>query len=65
MFIFIYISTNMCMCILTPLVFTGRAIQGATSHGLGQSFGKMFKIEFEGSDGKKAIPFQNSWGKYR
>ncbi|EOD16948.1 hypothetical protein EMIHUDRAFT_244659, partial [Emiliania huxleyi CCMP1516] len=40
----------------------GRAIQGATSHGLGQNFGKMFRIEFEGADGKKAIPWQNSWG---
>eukprot|EP00967_Tisochrysis_lutea_P113633 scaffold180518_cov31-Tisochrysis_lutea.AAC.1 len=36
--------------------------QGATSHSLGQNFGKMFKIEFEGADGKKAIPWQNSWG---
>ena len=41
---------------------TGRAIQGATSHNLGQNFGKMFKIEYEDKAGKKAIPFQNSWG---
>jgi len=41
---------------------TGRAIQGATSHNLGQNFGKMFKIEYEGSKGEKAIPWQNSWG---
>ena len=41
---------------------TGRGIQGATSHMLGQNFGKMFKIEYEGEDGKKAIPWQNSWG---
>lgn len=41
---------------------TGRAIQGATSHCLGQNFGKMFKIEYEDSGGKKAIPWQNSWG---
>jgi len=41
---------------------TGRAIQGATSHCLGQNFGKMFKIEYEDSQGKKAIPWQNSWG---
>mmetsp|Transcript_29350 Transcript_29350/g.48675 ORF Transcript_29350/g.48675 Transcript_29350/m.48675 type:complete len:486 (+) Transcript_29350:44-1501(+) len=41
---------------------TGRAIQGATSHSLGQNFGKMFKIEFEDKDSKKAIPWQNSWG---
>jgi len=41
---------------------TGRAIQGATSHNLGQNFGKMFKIEYEDKEGKKAIPWQNSWG---
>jgi len=41
---------------------TGRAIQGATSHCLGQNFGKMFKIEYEDEKGKKAIPWQNSWG---
>ena len=41
---------------------TGRAIQGATSHMLGQNFGKMFHIEFEDKKGKKAIPWQNSWG---
>jgi len=41
---------------------TGRAIQGATSHNLGQNFGKMFKIEYEDAAGKKAIPWQNSWG---
>ena len=41
---------------------TGRAIQGATSHCLGQNFGKMFKIEYEDNQGKKAIPWQNSWG---
>ena len=35
---------------------TGRAVQGATSHCLGQNFAKMFKIEFEDptkSDGSK------------
>ena len=41
---------------------TGRAIQGATSHNLGQNFGKMFKIEFEDEKGQKQIPWQNSWG---
>ena len=41
---------------------TGRAIQGATRHNLGQNFGKMFKIEFEDQNGQKAIPWQNSWG---
>ncbi len=37
---------------------TGRAIQGATSHNLGQNFGKMFKIEYEDKQGNKQIPWQ-------
>lgn len=41
---------------------SGRAIQGATSHNLGQNFGKMFKINFEDDKGDKAIPWQTSWG---
>mmetsp|Transcript_6577 Transcript_6577/g.7157 ORF Transcript_6577/g.7157 Transcript_6577/m.7157 type:complete len:692 (+) Transcript_6577:46-2121(+) len=41
---------------------SGRAIQGATSHNLGQNFGKMFKIQYEDEKGEKAIPWQTSWG---
>jgi prolyl-tRNA synthetase len=43
---------------------TGRAIQGATSHCLGQNFAKMFQIQVEDpTDGsRKIMPFQNSWG---
>ena len=41
---------------------SGRAIQGATSHNLGQNFGKMFKIFFEDDNGERAIPWQTSWG---
>jgi len=45
---------------------TGRAIQGATSHHLGQNFSKMFEISFQDpSDptGKvKDYAHQNSWG---
>ncbi|CAI5735072.1 unnamed protein product [Peronospora destructor] len=41
---------------------TGRGIQAATSHMLGQNFGKMFGIAAEYEDGKKLIPWQNSWG---
>merc|ERR1712048_1141861 len=45
---------------------TGRAIQGATSHHLGQNFSKMFHICFQDpndSTGKlKQNAFQNSWG---
>ena len=36
--------------------------QGATSHNLGQNFGKMFKIYYEDDAGGKAIPWQTSWG---
>jgi len=41
---------------------SGRAIQGATSHNLGQNFGKMFDINFQDKEGKTAIPWQTSWG---
>ncbi|OGM41925.1 hypothetical protein ABOM_009809 [Aspergillus bombycis] len=47
---------------------TGRAIQGATSHSLGQNFSKMFNISIEApsSDGtenktQKTFVWQNSW----
>ena len=56
---------------------TGRGIQGATSHCLGQNFAKMFNIEIERiegyvaeegnhdgdfKDGKHQYVWQNSWG---
>ncbi|XP_064600476.1 LOW QUALITY PROTEIN: bifunctional glutamate/proline--tRNA ligase-like [Liolophura sinensis] len=41
----------------------GRAIQGATSHHLGQNFSKMFEIVYEDPDSQeKQFVFQNSWG---
>eukprot|EP01047_Picozoa_sp_COSAG01_P063851 COSAG01_NODE_8348_length_2820_cov_32.756340_2_plen_545_part_00 len=44
----------------------GRAIQGATSHHLGQNFSKMFDISFQdpkdASGQTKVHAFQNSWG---
>jgi len=41
----------------------GRAIQGATSHHLGQNFSKMFDLTFENPEtGEKEFVFQNSWG---
>jgi len=41
----------------------GRAIQGATSHHLGQNFSKMFDITYENPEtGEKENVFQNSWG---
>ncbi|KAI8853720.1 hypothetical protein BC829DRAFT_413626 [Chytridium lagenaria] len=41
---------------------TGRGIQGATSHCLGQNFAKMFKIVIENDEGEKQFVWQNSWG---
>ena len=41
---------------------TGRGIQAATSHCLGQNFAKMFGIEFENVDGGRSLAWQNSWG---
>ncbi|XP_055373827.1 bifunctional glutamate/proline--tRNA ligase [Condylostylus longicornis] len=42
---------------------SGRAIQGATSHHLGQNFSKMFDIVFEDPETqKKEYAYQNSWG---
>ncbi|KAL7178439.1 hypothetical protein ACSBR2_031556 [Camellia fascicularis] len=40
---------------------TGRGIQGATSHCLGQNFAKMFEINFENEKGEKSMVWQNSW----
>ncbi|KAF9589365.1 hypothetical protein IFM89_023299 [Coptis chinensis] len=40
---------------------TGRGIQGATSHCLGQNFAKMFEINFENEMREKAMVWQNSW----
>lgn len=41
---------------------TGRGIQGATSHCLGQNFSKMFNITFESDDKESEFVWQNSWG---
>ncbi|CAN6452684.1 unnamed protein product [Victoria cruziana] len=41
---------------------TGRGIQAATSHCLGQNFAKMFEINFENEKGEKGMVWQNSWG---
>ncbi|XP_021566699.1 bifunctional glutamate/proline--tRNA ligase isoform X4 [Carlito syrichta] len=43
---------------------SGRAIQGATSHHLGQNFSKMCEIVFEDpkTPGEKQFAYQNSWG---
>ncbi|KAI8063299.1 hypothetical protein BC940DRAFT_260995 [Gongronella butleri] len=43
---------------------TGRAVQGGTSHCLGQNFSKMFDIVVESpnADNEKLFVWQNSWG---
>jgi prolyl-tRNA synthetase len=46
----------------TMIPGTGRAIQGATSHCLGQNFSKMFDILFEDEEGVRKHAWQNSWG---
>ncbi|MFH1650355.1 MAG: proline--tRNA ligase [Candidatus Woesearchaeota archaeon] len=40
----------------------GKAIQGCTSHALGQNFSKAFDISFQDENEKKAYVWQNSWG---
>lgn len=40
----------------------GKAIQGATSHLLGQNFSKAFDISFLDKNGNKEYGWQNSWG---
>ncbi|KAJ3038546.1 hypothetical protein HDV00_000551 [Rhizophlyctis rosea] len=41
---------------------TGRAIQGATSHCLGQNFSKMFNIVIDNDAKERSHVWQNSWG---
>ncbi|RMF55411.1 proline--tRNA ligase [Candidatus Woesearchaeota archaeon] len=40
----------------------GKAVQGATSHNLGQNFAKAFNISFIDENEKKQYAWQNSWG---
>jgi prolyl-tRNA synthetase len=40
----------------------GKALQGCTSHDLGQNFAKVFNIKFKGKDGKEKIAWQTCWG---
>ena len=41
---------------------TGRGIQGATSHCLGQNFSKMFEIMVDNENADRTHVWQNSWG---
>lgn len=54
--------TSSCAPLQAFIPETGKGIQGATSHCLGQNFSKMFGIEFETEDKTKAHAWQNSWG---
>jgi len=47
---------------LEALMPNGKAIQGCTSHHLGQNFSKAFGIEFLDDKGEKQFGWQNSWG---
>jgi len=40
----------------------GKALQMGTSHNLGQGFAKAFGISYLDEQGKKQVPYQNSWG---
>jgi prolyl-tRNA synthetase len=40
----------------------GKALQGCTSHDLGQNFAKVFNINFQDKDGKEKFPWQTCWG---
>jgi prolyl-tRNA synthetase len=40
----------------------GKALQGGTSHDLGQNFAKVFDWTVLGEKGEKIYPWQNSWG---
>jgi len=40
----------------------GKALQGATSHNLGQNFSKAFNIRFESKEQKLEYAWQTSWG---
>lgn len=41
---------------------SGRGIQAATSHSLGQNFSKIFDIKIQNEDNKNEFVYQNSWG---
>lgn len=40
----------------------GKALQGATSHNLGQNFSKAFTISFQNKSGQNDFVWQTSWG---
>jgi prolyl-tRNA synthetase len=44
------------------LMPSGLALQGCTSHDLGQNFAKVFEIKFKDKDRKEKFVWQTSWG---
>lgn len=47
---------------IEALMPDGKALQGATSHEMGQNFSKAFNIVFQNKDGKNDYVWQTSWG---
>ncbi len=47
---------------IEALMPDGKALQGATSHNLGQNFAKPFEIKFQNKEGKEDFAWQTSWG---
>ncbi len=47
---------------IEALMPDGKALQGATSHNLGQNFSKVFDIHFQNREGKEDFVWQTSWG---
>lgn len=47
---------------IEALMPDGKALQGATSHNLGQNFSKPFEIAFQNREGKLDFVWQTSWG---
>lgn len=44
------------------LMQDGKALQGATSHDLGQNFGRAFNVTFQNKEGARDFVWQTSWG---
>ena len=44
------------------LMQDGKALQGATSHDLGQNFGRAFDVTFQSKEGVRDFVWQTSWG---
>lgn len=47
---------------IEALMPDGKALQGATSHNLGQNFATAFNISFQNKEGKNDFVWQTSWG---